>query len=262
MAEAFLNFRNQKRTSSSSRNLPDFEEECLQIGRDFSVIFDSGGKQLVYQMVRGVHKWRGAKKWSTGVWRGYQEDKLVIPSRIEGKFIRWADSSNAVAALNEMRKPEKTCLKFNLIKIARKNVSNMITPQLVKQLRKKVIFPLEERIQNVEADNMNMVNMVSKPHFINQGPRPNHRSPRQPTVYHQMPAQYPPSQPPQMQHAPYPAMQPAQYQQRSRPMFNNQHQNQYSSGRCHRCGEYTDHEEMTSHQKKNTVTSALTVRRS
>lgn len=27
-------------------------------------------------------------------------------------------------------------------------------------------------------------------------------------------------------------------------------------------GEYTDHEEMTSHQKKNTVTSALTVRRS
>uniref|UniRef100_A0A8W8MIE6 Uncharacterized protein n=1 Tax=Magallana gigas TaxID=29159 RepID=A0A8W8MIE6_MAGGI len=26
--------------------------------------------------------------------------------------------------------------------------------------------------------------------------------------------------------------------------------------------EYTDHEEMTSHQKKNTVTSALTVRRS
>lgn len=102
------------------------------------------------------------------------------------------------------------------------------------------VSSLEERIQDVETNNMNMVNMVYKPHFINHGPRPNHRSPRHSTVYHQMPAQYPPSQPPQMQHAQYPAMQPAQYQQRSRPMFNNQLQNQHSSGSCHRCGESCD----------------------
>lgn len=99
------------------------------------------------------------------------------------------------------------------------------------------VSSLEKRMQNVETNNMNMVN---KPHIINHGPRPNHRSPRQTTVYHQMPAQYPPSQPPQKQHAQYPAMQPAQYQQRSRSMFNNQHQNQHSSGRCHRCGESCD----------------------
>lgn len=101
------------------------------------------------------------------------------------------------------------------------------------------VSSLEERIQNVETNNMNMMNMINKPHFINHGPRPNHRSPRQTTVYHQMPAQYPLSQP-QMQHAQYPAMQPAQYQQRSRPLFNNQHQNQHSSGSCHRCGESCD----------------------
>uniref|UniRef100_A0A8W8MI55 Uncharacterized protein n=1 Tax=Magallana gigas TaxID=29159 RepID=A0A8W8MI55_MAGGI len=38
----------QKRISSHSRNLPGFEEEWLQIGRDFSVIFDSGNS-LVHQ---------------------------------------------------------------------------------------------------------------------------------------------------------------------------------------------------------------------
>lgn len=95
------------------------------------------------------------------------------------------------------------------------------------------VSSLEERIQNVETNNMNMVNVVNKPYFMNHGPRPNHRSPRQTSVYHQMPAQYPPAQPSQKQHSQYPAMQPALYQQRDRPMFNNQQQIQHSSGICH-----------------------------
>jgi hypothetical protein len=61
----------------------------------------------------------GCKKWSRAVWKeGDQEEELVIPSSwIEGKFIRWPNSSSAAAALKEMRKPEKTWLKFNLIKV-------------------------------------------------------------------------------------------------------------------------------------------------
>nr|XP_011423798.2 serine/threonine-protein kinase PRP4 homolog isoform X2 [Crassostrea gigas]XP_011423799.2 serine/threonine-protein kinase PRP4 homolog isoform X2 [Crassostrea gigas] len=61
----------------------------------------------------------GRKKWSRAVWReGDQEEELVIPSSwIEGKFIRWPNSSSALAALKDMRKPEKTWQKFNLIKV-------------------------------------------------------------------------------------------------------------------------------------------------
>uniref|UniRef100_K1QUV5 Uncharacterized protein n=1 Tax=Magallana gigas TaxID=29159 RepID=K1QUV5_MAGGI len=44
-------------------------------------------------------------------------DLYIVQNIVPSKFIRWADSSNAVAARNEMRKPEKTCLKFNLIKV-------------------------------------------------------------------------------------------------------------------------------------------------
>lgn len=61
----------------------------------------------------------GYKKWARAVWKeGDQEEELVIPSSwIEGKSIRWPNSSSAAAALKEMRKPEKTWLKFNLIKV-------------------------------------------------------------------------------------------------------------------------------------------------
>lgn len=59
------------------------------------------------------------KKWSRAVWKEEdQEEELDIPSSwIEGNFVRWPNSSSAVAALKEMRKPDKTWLKFDLIKV-------------------------------------------------------------------------------------------------------------------------------------------------
>ena len=50
------------------------------------------------------------KKWSRAVWKeGDQEEELDIPSSwIEGNFVRWPNSSRAVAALKEMRKPDRT----------------------------------------------------------------------------------------------------------------------------------------------------------
>lgn len=59
------------------------------------------------------------KKWSRAVWKeGDQEEELDIPSSwIEGNFVIWPNSSSAVVALKEMRKPDKTWLKFDLIKV-------------------------------------------------------------------------------------------------------------------------------------------------
>lgn len=59
------------------------------------------------------------KKWSRAVWKeGDKEEEPVIPSSwIEGNFVRWSNSSSAVAALKEMRKPDKMWLKFDLIKV-------------------------------------------------------------------------------------------------------------------------------------------------
>lgn len=114
---------------------------------------------------------------------------------------------------------------------------------------------LEDRIQNMETTNMNMVNMVNSQSFHNNRPRPNQRQYRQNPRYQQpqppqYQAQFPPTQYQPMtqyhQPAPFQAMQlnqpqqPAQYQQMPRPMPNGQQQTQQSSGKCQRCGESCD----------------------
>lgn len=114
---------------------------------------------------------------------------------------------------------------------------------------------LEDRIQNMETTNMNMVNMVNSQSFHNNRPRPNQRQYRQNPRYQQpqppqYQAQFPPTQYQPMtqyhQPAPFQAMQsnqpqhPAQYQQMPRPIPNGQQQTRQSSGKCQRCGESCD----------------------
>lgn len=92
----------------------------------------------------------GRKKWSRAVWRdGDQEEELVIPSSwIEGKFIRWPNSNSALAALKDMRKPEKTWQKFNLIKVKFSSGMLCIKPLTGTQCKKKLSYVICMFLEN------------------------------------------------------------------------------------------------------------------
>uniref|UniRef100_A0A8W8J140 Uncharacterized protein n=1 Tax=Magallana gigas TaxID=29159 RepID=A0A8W8J140_MAGGI len=94
MAESFFNSRNQQRTSSPSRNLEDFEEEWLQIGRDFSVLFDSGNSPVDPDQIQSTD---GSKRRKLSE----AEDSFIISRR------KMARQSEGFFAGDESRKPKQ-----------------------------------------------------------------------------------------------------------------------------------------------------------